>query len=52
MKYDAPSISDLGDLTKLTAGCLGGGPPDAAMPTDPQGYPDQSPAFGDPGFCE
>lgn len=52
MTYETPRITDMGDLVELTAGCLGSGPPDAVQPQDPEGYPDQSPADGDPRFCE
>jgi len=49
--YVAPSISDYGDLTQLTAGCNGTGGPDVGFPGDPIAFPDASPAFGDPSQC-
>jgi hypothetical protein len=50
--YAKPGITDRGDLTELTAGCIGTNAPDVLNPTDPEGFPDNSPAFGDPQFCE
>jgi hypothetical protein len=50
--YEKPSITDHGDLADLTAGCLGTNAPDLMNPADPEGFPDNSPAFGDPSFCE
>lgn len=50
MSYETPRIDDKGDLLELTLGCLGSGPPDAVQPA-PAGYPDNSPAFGNPAFC-
>jgi hypothetical protein len=51
-EYEHPSISDHGSLVELTAGCIGTNAPDVMNPTDPEGFPDNSPAFGDPDFCE
>jgi hypothetical protein len=50
--YEKPSITDHGDLADLTAGCLGTVSPDLMNPTDPEGFPDNGPASGDPSFCE
>ncbi len=52
MGYEKPRITDHGDLAELTAGCIGTNAPDLLNPTDPEGFPDNSPGFGDPGFCE
>jgi hypothetical protein len=52
MPYERPEITDHGDLRELTAGCIGTNSPDVMNPTDPEGFPDNSPAFGDPNFCE
>ena len=52
MGYEKPRITDHGDLAELTAGCIGVGAPDLLNPTDPEGFPDNSPGFGEPGFCE
>lgn len=52
MAYVRPEITDHGDLRELTAGCLGTDAPDLLNPTDTEGFPDNSPAFGDPSFCE
>jgi hypothetical protein len=51
-EYERPRISDHGTLVELTAGCIGTDAPDVMNPTDPEGFPDNSPAFGDPSFCE
>jgi hypothetical protein len=48
--YERPTVVDYGDLVTMTAGCIGTGAPDAAFPAD-AAFPDNSPAFGDPGFC-
>jgi hypothetical protein len=50
--YEKPLITDHGDLAAVTAGCIGTDAPDLLNPTDPEGFPDNSPAFGDPSFCE
>jgi hypothetical protein len=52
MDYEKPRLVDHGDLAELTAGCIGTNSPDVLNPTDPEGFPDTSPAFGDPSFCE
>lgn len=53
MGYQKPRITDHGDLAELTAGCIGVNAPDLLNPTDPEGFPDNSAAFNDPGsFCE
>jgi hypothetical protein len=52
VSYEKPEITDHGDLADLTAGCIGTNEPDLMNPTDPEGFPDNSPAFGDPSFCE
>lgn len=51
MEYTKPKVVDLGDLRELTLGCIGTGAPDAAFPAD-AAFPDASPAFGDPSFCQ
>jgi hypothetical protein len=51
-RYTRPEISDYGTLSELTAGCLGAGAPDAGYPGDIDAFPDMSPAFGDPAFCD
>jgi hypothetical protein len=43
---------DYGDLAEVTAGCIGTGSPDAAFPADFDAFPGNSPAFGNPDFCE
>lgn len=52
MNYESPKIIDRGTLRDLTAGCIGTNAPDLLNPTDPEGFPDNSPGFGEPGFCE
>src|SRR5688572_913633 len=52
MTYEPPGITDHGDLAELTAGCIGTNAPDLMNPADPEGFPDNSPGFGDPSFCE
>jgi hypothetical protein len=51
-QYEPPVVRDHGTLVDLTAGCIGTNAPDVMNPTDPEGFPDNSPAFGDPSFCE
>lgn len=36
--YEVPAITDYGDLTELTAGCLGGTEGDEGYPAEVGGY--------------
>jgi len=50
--YEAPEITDLGDLAELTAACVGGGALDENFKGDRDPFQNVSPVFGDPRFCE
>jgi hypothetical protein len=54
LTYTRPAISDYGDLTALTAACVGSGSLDESLKSDDdpfKPFESNSPAFGDPAFC-
>jgi hypothetical protein len=50
-QYTAPTIVDYGDLTQLTAACIGDGNLDETFKGDENPFQYGSAAFGDEAFC-
>ena len=44
-RYCSPVIEDLGTITEVTQGCVGGIPQDAMQGADPQAFPANSGLF-------
>ena len=45
LKYELRAISDFGDLTEVTAGCVGGVPADGLAGADLEAFPADSGLF-------
>ena len=45
MKYETPTIVDMGSLVDITAGCVGGVPDDSLVGADTETFPADSGLF-------